>query len=263
MLYEFSDFVNKFSHDVVGRMRSDGVGKTLVWLTKVPGALWRRRKMEQELFSLASIEQRFTEIYRKNHWRSEESVSGYGSTLAYTENLRKELPALFERFSIRSVLDAPCGDFNWMRHVLEAHPLDYTGGEIVLPLVQSLNEKYRNERTRFIHLDLTTGTFPKADLMICRDCLFHLSYEDTRRVLKNFVASEIPYLLTTTHVDRARFKNRDIKTGGYRMIDLFSPPYQLPRDVAFRVDDWLAPDTEREMCLWTRTQVAEALTKFV
>lgn len=54
----------------------------------------------------------FSEIFKTNKWRSTESVSGAGSELKYTANLRKHLPALFEELGVKSVLDAPCGDFN-------------------------------------------------------------------------------------------------------------------------------------------------------
>jgi hypothetical protein len=183
-----------------------------------------------------------------------------GSHLANTENLRNHLPKLFATYNTRSIFDAPCGDFNWMKHVLEDYPLDYTGADIVAPLIESLNSKYRDERTRFLHLDLTTESFPLADLMLCRDCLFHLSYDDTRSALRNFVESEIPYLLTTTHINSGQIVNRDITTGAWRPIDLFSAPYGFPREVLFRINDSRAEDIEKEMCLWSRDQVRQALT---
>jgi hypothetical protein len=112
---------------------------------------------------------------------------------------------------------------------------------------------------KFVHLDLTTDVLPQADLMICRDCLFHLSYEDTRRVLDNFVRSGIPHLLATTFLDRAHIVNRDIVTGDFRPIDLFAAPYGLPAEVLYRFDDWIPPHPRREMCLWSREQIARSL----
>ena len=113
-----------------------------------------------------------------------------------------------------------------------------------------------------MHIDLISGKFPPADLMICRDCLFHLSYSDTRSVLENFVASGIPYLLTTSHKNDGTIVNRDIQTGSFRVMDLFAPPYNFPRETLARIDDWVAPDPEREMCLWTREQVVAILGAF-
>ncbi len=217
-----------------------------------------------QVFASERIEDRFTEIWRLNVWGNDQSVSGSGSTLAATVGLREALPRLFEQFGIRSILDAPCGDFGWMNEVLGAFPrsLDYTGGDIVVPLVAELQARHGREGVRFMPVDLTRTALPRADILICRDCLFHLSYRDTRAALANFVASGIPWLLTTTHRNEGAFGNHDIDTGDFRRIDLFSAPYNLPREVAFRFDDWCAPDPVREMCLWSRDHVRRALEGF-
>ena len=236
---------------------------TKVKVVTRPWELARRRAAARQLRAMRSAEERFTWIYENNYWQDGESVSGTGSTLQYTENLRRELPELFERFDIRSVFDAPCGDFNWMRLVVESTGICYAGADIVRPMVESLKARYGSERVTFTHLDLIRGPFPRADLMVCRDCLFHLSYTDARKVLENFVASGTPYLLTTTHRNDGSWGNRDIETGGFRPMDLFAAPYFLPRDPLVRIEDWVAPDPEREMCLWSREQVAAALSSGV
>lgn len=52
------------------------------------------------------------------------------------------------------------------------------------PLVGVLNHQIKFDRIQFIQFDLVNQVPPEADLMICRDCLFHLSYDDTLKVLK-------------------------------------------------------------------------------
>ncbi len=239
-------------------LRTKGLTKTLIKIAKYP----TQKNFEKDILRLNGIEDKFTKIYKKNYWENEESVSGPGSTLEYTINLRKKLPELFKKKSIKTIFDAPCGDFNWMRHVLKEDNLDYTGGDIVAPLIESHNVRYKNSNTRFIHIDLTKQKFPSADLMICRDCLFHLSFHDTRLVLQNFVDAQIPYLLTTNHINTGQFKNTDIRTGDFRLIDLFSVPYSFPKEVLFRIEDWKFPDPKREMCLWTKEQIIQALEQF-
>jgi hypothetical protein len=216
------------------------------------------RKVMHEL----NLEERFTQIYTINYWGSNESVSGVGSTLELTNNLRKELPKLFEQFSIHTVFDGPCGDFNWMKHVVNETGITYIGGDIVLPLIEANQLKYANKHITFKKIDLTQDDLPIVDLMICRDCLFHLSYDHTKHVLKNFVKSKTPYLLTTTYLNKDSFKNKDIVTGHFRMIDLFSAPYYFPREVHYQIDDWIADENPRFMCLWSRNQVIKALSTF-
>jgi hypothetical protein len=225
--------------------------------------LWQKRHREK-IFRHKRIEDRFTEIYNLNSWGNEESRSGDGSTLACTENLRKNLPILFKKFSITSLFDGPCGDFHWMKYVVNDYPLDYTGGDIVLPMIENNNKKFKSENVRFIHIDLTKESFPKADLMICRDCFFHLSDENIKSILLNFVKSDIKYLLTTNHVNFLGFANRNVVTGSFRLIDLYSEPYNFPKNPLFRisdskVQDLESPFEEREMCLWSREQIVSVI----
>ncbi len=59
----------------------------------------------------------FRRIYTRNAWGSKGSVSGSGSESEFTASLRVTLPDLLRELGVRSVLDAPCGDFNWMQGV--------------------------------------------------------------------------------------------------------------------------------------------------
>jgi hypothetical protein len=73
-----------------------------------------------------------------------------------------------------------------------------------------------------------------------RDCLFHLSYEDINKFLKNIRNVNYKYLLTTTHIDTIEnnFKNMDIISGDARFINLFAKPFNFNnQDVIDRVKD--------------------------
>lgn len=219
----------------------------------------RNKKRFRKILASLNIEERFTHIYKINYWNSNESGSGIGSTLEATKSLRFHLPLLFERFSIQSVFDGPCGDFNWMRFVVEKTNIKYCGGDIVSPIIKANQSKYSSDRIKFIQIDLTKQVPPKADLMICRDCLFHLSYKDTKNLLNNFIHSETPYLLTTSYENNNAFSNQDIITGHFRLIDLFSEPYNFPTDTSYRIDDFLPENLARHMYLWSRDQVIQAM----
>ena len=55
-----------------------------------------------------------------------ETTCGAGSTVRYTATIRAWLPIVFRELRINSVLDAPCGDFNWMAHT-DLRGLIYVG----------------------------------------------------------------------------------------------------------------------------------------
>lgn len=198
-------------------------------------------------------EEVFTYIYENNVWGLE-SVSGSGSTMFYTRPLRGALPTILERNNVNVIFDAPCGDFGWMREVLKEVDVHYIGGDIVKPLVESL-KPLETDKIEFRHFDITKDEFPKADMWFCRDCLFHLSYDDIFKALRLFLDSGIPLLMTTKHPGR----NQDIQTGGFRPLNLCEEPFKFSPDPLDRVDDYISGFLAREMVVWSREQVAEAI----
>ena len=77
---------------------------------------------DHAMAKIVSTEAAFTTIFKYKLWGNEESISGPGSGLKYTENLRKELAKLIKDYAIGTIFDAPCGDFYWMKHVLREAP---------------------------------------------------------------------------------------------------------------------------------------------
>ncbi len=171
------------------------------------------------------IEEVFTDIYRTRGFGGTESYSGEGSGVARTLALREKLAKLFENFHVETLLDVPCGDFNWM-HEVSLDGIVYAGGDIVEELVDSNRRTYGGRNILFGTVDITSDPLPKADLFLCRDCLVHFSFEDVLRALVNICANGSKYLLTTTFPARA--ENKDIVTGRWRTLNLEAPPFNLP-----------------------------------
>ena len=174
---------------------------------------------------MKSTNQIFEDIYRTNKWGNNDSVSGPGSTLHQTKAVRSHIPSLIRELNCTSLLDIPCGDFFWMA-TLELD-IEYIGGDIVSELVIENQKKYGAGNRKFIHLDLIRNKLPKSDLILCRDCLVHLSYKDIIHALKNIKDSGSTYLLSTTFDERLR--NENIPTGSWRPINLQLPPFNLPK----------------------------------
>lgn len=179
------------------------------------------RSSEVPTVNIASI---FTDIYLNNTWGSDSSHSGCGSDLVQTETIRAELPAILSSLNIRSILDIPCGDFYWMRHV-QLDKIKYIGADIVAEIISN-NHQYASELKSFKVLDITSDPLPHVDLVFCRDCLVHLSYADIWRALENIKASGAKYLMTTFFSRRA--SNSDIVTGQWRPLNLEVKPFNFP-----------------------------------
>ena len=172
----------------------------------------------------------FKSIYLTGAWKGKESASGRGSDLDQTQLLRTMLPTLFSKLDVRSILDLPCGDFHWMREVMEtAADIHYIGGDIIEDLVTSNNSKYRNDRIAFQIVNLTSDSLPAADLIFCRDCLVHLSFSDIQLALDNILGSSFSYVALTTFTGRKR--NKDIRTGRWRPLNLQQAPFNFPSPI--------------------------------
>jgi len=168
----------------------------------------------------------FTRVYRRNVWGNAESVSGAGSTARRGEAFRGELIGLLRRLDTQVLLDAPCGDFNWIGPVADAVPR-YVGVDVVPELVERVRAKHGSERRTFLRADLARDPLPRADVILCRDGLVHFSFREIRAALRNFKRSGATYLLATTFVDTA--PNVDIRTGGgWRVLNLQEPPFSFP-----------------------------------
>ena len=115
------------------------------------------------------------DVYKRQEkeWDTGETVSGPGSTISYTEDLREALPLLLQKLQVRSLLDAPCGDYNWMSQT-KMKGIEYTGGDVVPELIEKNSIKYPG--VHFIVADITRDSLPKTDAVLCRDCFIPVSY---------------------------------------------------------------------------------------
>lgn len=207
-----------------------------LWWNFVLRPRWRRLGMNV-----------FAEHYRTNGWGSAESASGTGSTLDQTQVVREKLPEIVEVHAIGSILDIPCGDFNWMKML--NLPARYIGADVVEALIRQNQERYGNERRTFVWLDLVADELPAADLVLCRDCLFHFSFKHVMQALENIKRSNAKFLLATTNVSLER--NCDIVTGEWRRLNLQRPPFSLPEPLLLideKCPDPASPD--KHLALW-------------
>lgn len=207
-------------------------------------------------FGFRSREEAFKHIFESRYWGATESVSGVGSSLGQTEQIRAELPKLVKQFGITSLLDAPCGDLYWMKHILPEMGIDYIGADIVQGVVDLARTNNTYDRARFMKLDIVKDPLPSADLWLCRDVLFHLSFKEIRAALTNFRNSQITYILVTSHKGE-EVPNWNMVTGDFRQLNLLKKPFAFPEDrIVHRFDDYAAPFPPREMLMFRREDLA-------
>ena len=211
-----------------------------------PG-LWNRLRSVQRSLRDAPTGRLFKAIYESNAWGAEESRSGPGSTLDGTAQLRRRLPELLREIGTRTLLDAPCGDYRWMREV-ELPGLSYIGADVVPGLIADNQARYGAPAKRFLVLDIIKDPLPAADVILCRDCLVHFSDRRIRAAVKNFRRSGATYLLTTTFPDHGA--SQSIISGQWQPLNLERPPFNFPAPLRTIHEGLEGEYRDKTLALW-------------
>ncbi len=171
--------------------------------------------------------QAFTQIYENGVWGKDaqgNGTSGGGSSVKNAKNYMIFLQDFLKKNHIKSVVDVGCGDWRFSQY-LDWSDIIYIGYDVVKSVIDENNKKFSNKNCQFIFGDATQIDLPRADLLICKDVLQHLSNENIFQFLKQL--GRFKHCLITNDVD---FKietsdNKDIDTGGYRILDITKEPF--------------------------------------
>ena len=187
------------------------------------------------------------EQFCKNGINSQqESISGGGSTMSSTTAFRYFLPKYIKQYGIESILDIGCGDWHWMSTIRDEFPeVDYEGWDASKDMIDPMTEKYGTENTRFEVKDIVDNVYPKVDMVIARDVLFHLKTDYLQRVLDNIRNAGVKYLLATTFPELK--KNEELKPKkyegwGFRPINLDIAPYNMKDSCVATFKETTAPN---------------------
>jgi len=175
------------------------------------------------------LERRFTEVYEKALWGDDETRSGWGSKRdgGHVQTALEILRMVIPKYDILSIADIPCGDFNWQPLFLNDHAqVGYIGYDIVGSMI--VDNKRKNPSREFRQLDITKEVPAKADLILCKDMLNHLTYADIRRAIGNMKRSSSTYLLASN--DFTFPQNVDVVNEGSndRPVDILKAPLSYP-----------------------------------
>lgn len=190
---------------------------------------------------------------RGSFWKDHKC--GSGSLLENTANVREHLPLIVDKFQIRSILDAPCGDYSWMQHTVFPGNMQYIGGDIVGKMIDENKSQYPN--VNFIKLDITADELPAVDLLFCRDLLIHLPLDSIKKLLLNFLRSNIKYILISSYDNDS---NSDIGIGQHHPINLQKQPFLFP-DPLYTINDSCI-DATRNMMLWHRDNLTACINNW-
>ena len=216
------------------------------YVKRIPGATAVVRAIRRQLHARTPHERIFSEMYERRLWSAGASVRGRGSELEGTREVRKHLPTLWRKYGVRSLVDAPCGDLNWMRELVDE--LDsYVGIDVVPALIEENRARYGTPRIQFRLGNILCDALPPTDMILCRDCLSHFSNRDISQAVANIKRTRATYILTTTYPSRAR--NHDIPTGSWRPLNLERSPFTFPAPIDM-IDERCSEAPDKALALW-------------
>ncbi|NRD21268.1 class I SAM-dependent methyltransferase [Winogradskyella eckloniae] len=130
-----------------------------------------------------------------------------------------------------TVCDLGCGDFNIGKQLTQ-YTKKYIGIDIVENLIERNKKLFKAENLEFHCLNIVEDNLPKADCIILRQVLQHLSNTEILKVVHKL--SNYNYVILTEHLPIGNFEpNKDIISGqGIRIkkqsgADVLAAPFYL------------------------------------
>lgn len=182
------------------------------------------------LHSENSAKEIFTKVYSEAEWgRNDrgEGFSGTGSLVAFSKDYMLFLQKFISEKNIRSVVDVGCGDWEFSQHI-DWKGASYKGFDVVPSVIDKNNKKFSKSGITFECVDVINSELPRADLMLCKDVLQHLTNADISLILKQL--PKYKYCLITNDIspDTLTSDNPEIlHRGSYRTLDLTKSPFNL------------------------------------
>ena len=155
------------------------------------------------------------QVYAMKFWGSNSSAfySGEGSHLPEIINpYIAALTSFLNSFESPIVVcDLGCGDFNVGKQLI-AHTKKYVAIDIVPDLITYNQKTFKAEHLEFHCLDISVAELPKADCVLLRQVLQHLSNGEIKRILRKL--TYFKYVILTEHLPECDFEpNVDIISG--------------------------------------------------
>lgn len=166
-------------------------------------AFWHHSfKRRQKKFSKMSIANTFDTIYTEKLWaRDSHMLSGKGSYGEWADKFVHWINLFIANNNINSIVDIGCGDFNIgskiCKQVTQYYALDVS--QEIIKINQNRFKHLNN--VHFIQIDACKDKLPKADLIILKEVLQHLTNTQIEAILCNIEASAIRTAVIADHIN--------------------------------------------------------------
>lgn len=189
----------------------------------------------------------FDKIYKTAYW-GQGSINGGSSGHGSSPEMNKEyinyLNNFIKKNNIRSIVDIGCGDWQIMNHINLLN-IDYSGFDVAEEVINRNNNLYKTSTTNFYKTELGEYyNYPKADLLICKDVLQHLDYQNINNILTQLDKYEHVIIINDFSENTV---NQNIPNGGWRELDITKEPFNIR--INYQLYLWNKHDTARKVLL--------------
>jgi hypothetical protein len=171
------------------------------------------------------------------------------SSTEYTQKLRHQMLDIFTKYNIHSMFDSGCNDCTWMSKLM--NNIEYHGGDISSSMIAQACANHPDIDAR-VH-DATTDPFPPVDLLFVRDVTIHLSHQDKCKLLNNWVASGIPWLMITQDPDIDENKDTTYDSFPLAQVNWHIDPWNFPAPTDLVYE--MSTNCGKSMSLWHINQL--------
>lgn len=168
----------------------------------------------------------FNKIYSSNRWIF---GSGTGSVAINNRKYTRFVQKFLESHKdIQCVLDVGCGDWQIGRKIDWGHR-KYIGIDVSDYVLTETKQKYETDTIKFHVIDAANDALPDADLVIIKDVLEHLSFDQIQLILDK--TDKYEYVLIQNDINILKTTNYDIDNGGYRKLDITKAPFHFKAEL--------------------------------
>ena len=175
------------------------------------------------------------QIYDQSLWGGKEFdfYSGIGSHDPMIVNIYVKTVTNFLKSHDHkmTICDIGCGDFNIGQHIFK-YSKKYFAIDIVEELIERNKMKFKTKNLEFLCLDIANEVLPKADVIIIRQVLQHLSNNEIQQILNRLKTCK--YIILTEHLPVGDFipNTNKIASQGIRLkqqsgVDILSAPFNF------------------------------------
>mmetsp|Transcript_121334 Transcript_121334/g.387810 ORF Transcript_121334/g.387810 Transcript_121334/m.387810 type:complete len:291 (-) Transcript_121334:9-881(-) len=178
-----------------------------------------------EIYRGLSLEDTFTKIYATDAWGK---GSGAGSVPVHCLEWINFVRRFIKEHKVQTVVDLGCGDWQFSPYIYHDLGVEYTGYDVVLPVIEENRARWGEQGYAFEHLEFSThvSEIRDAELYIVKDVLQHWSSARVTRFLEEILSSKprLRFVLLCNCAEPEDWPEDDIGDGGWRPLLAARPP---------------------------------------